>query len=69
MAIKKVAIIVPLIGISLIIVRSGLTNLVYYTTEIAVGRALFGTEFMMLVDMEVSVMTFYRGFGKQELGS
>lgn len=66
---KRIAVVVPLIGFSLTVVLGGLNGLVYDTAEIALRRALFGTDLILLVDFEVSFMTFYRGFGKKDLGS
>jgi hypothetical protein len=66
---KRIAIIVPIIGFSLFLVGGGINQLVYGSLEKAVNFSSSGLSVIVVVDLEVSFMTFYRGFSKKELGS
>ena len=64
---KRIAVLVPLIGFCLLIVFGGLYQLVFGSIEQAMAEASLGTALLIVVDFEVSYMTFYRGFSKDEL--
>jgi hypothetical protein len=65
---KRIAVVVPLIGMSLISVLGGSNELLYGTVEAAVRDMNLGISLILMVDFEVCFMTLYRGFGDKELG-
>jgi predicted signal transduction protein with EAL and GGDEF domain len=66
---KRIAIIVVMIGFSLLVILGSLNELVYGNTEIAMQRAIFGTSLILLVDLEVVFMALYKALWKKELGT
>ena len=65
---KRIAIIVFVIGLSLMSVLGSLSELVFGSGESATQRAIFGTDLVLLADLEVVFMTMYKAFWKRELG-
>jgi uncharacterized membrane protein len=65
---KRIAVIVPLIGLCLLAISGSLSELVYGTLESAMQRASFALLLMVLVDFEICFMTVYKAFGKSDLG-
>ena len=64
---KRIAVIVPSIGVCLFIVFAGLYQLAFGNIGIAVNYSAFGVSLLILIVGEVSYITFYQGFKKDQI--
>jgi hypothetical protein len=64
---KRIAVIVPFIGVCLFIVFSGLYQLAFGNIGIAVNYSALGVLLLILTVAEVSYITFYQGFKKEQI--
>lgn len=64
---KRIAVIVPFIGLCLFIIFSGLYQLVFENFERAVNSSALGLLLLVFLVGEISYITFYQGFSKEPL--